>query len=55
MESVKRQALNREEVWHFEDLYENDEAFLKALAESEERATKIASYEGKLGTSRKLS
>ena len=48
MESVKRQALNREEVWHFEDLYENDEAFLKALAESEERAAKIASYEGKL-------
>lgn len=51
MESVKRQELSREEVWHFEDLYENDEAFLKALAESEERAAKIASYEGKLGTS----
>ena len=33
------------------DLYANDEAFLKALAESEEKATEIASYEGRLGSS----
>ena len=51
MKSVKRQELSREEVWHFDDLYANDEAFLKALAESEEKATEIASYEGRLGSS----
>ena len=51
MKSVKRHELSREEVWHFDDLYANDEAFLKALAESEEKATEIASYEGRLGSS----
>ena len=51
MKSVKRQELSREDVWHFDDLYANDEAFLKALAESEEKATEIASYEGRLGSS----
>ncbi len=51
MKSVKRQELSREEVWHFDDLFANDETFLKALAESEEKATEIASYEGRLGSS----